>query len=182
MSTTKTNIDFKRVEEFQLTVDDEEAIQQLLGEVFSVYPDRTYYKQQPDFRYLGWENGQLIAHMAVEHRTINNAGQLLRIFGVADLCVERERQHRHIGSRLLSELALLGQKNSIDFIVLMAAEPELYLKNGFSAVNNICRWLIISSHTTLGVAQRHIEAALMVKALGEKRWRPGVVDFLGTIF
>ncbi|HKK78713.1 MAG TPA: GNAT family N-acetyltransferase [Phaeodactylibacter sp.] len=182
MSTTKANIDLRRVEEFQLTADEEQAVRQLLGNAFSVYPDRTYYKQQPDFRYLGWENGKLIAHMAVEHRTINNAEQLLRIFGVADLCVEREWQHQHIGSQLLSELSLLGQKNGIDFIVLLAAEPELYLKNGFKAVNNICRWLMISSHTTLGVAQRHIEAALMVKALGEKRWRPGVVDFLGTIF
>ena len=182
MSTTKTNIDFKRVEEFQLTADDEEAIQQLLGNAFLVYPNRTYYKQQPDFRYLCWENGQLIAHMAVEHRTINNADQLLRIFGVADLCVHKEWQHQHIGSRLLSELSLLGQKNGIDFIVLMAAEPELYLKNGFKAVNNICRWLVISSHTTLGVAQRHIEAELIVNALGKKRWRHGVVDFLGTIF
>lgn len=182
MSTTKIDIDLRRLEEFQLTAADEQAIRQLFSSAFSVYPDRTYYKLQPNFRYLCWNGSQLVAHMAVEHRTINNAGQLLRIFGVADLCVEPDWQHQRIGSHLLSELALLGQKNGIDCIVLMASEQAFYLKNGFESVNNRCRWLMISNHTTLGVAQRHIEATLMVKALGEKRWQPGLVDFLGTVF
>jgi len=182
VSTTKVNIDVQRVEEFELTAEEEQAIRQLLGSAFSVYPDRTYYKQQPDFRYLCWEQDTLVAHMGIEHRTINNAGQLLRIFGVADLCVQKAYQHRHIGSLLLSELSLLGQKNGIDFVVLIASDQQLYLKNGFLPVDNTCRWLLISEHATLGVAQRHIESALMVKPLGKKRWKNGVVDFLGPIF
>jgi predicted N-acetyltransferase YhbS len=170
------------VEEFRLTAQEEQAIRQLLERAFSVYPDRTYYKQQPNFRYLCWEEERLVAHMAVESRIINNAGQLLRIFGVADLCVEKAYQHQHIGSKLLSELSLLGQKNGIDFLVLVAAEQQLYLKNGFLPVDNTCRWLLISEHATLGVAQRHIKSALMVKPLGKKPWKKGTVDFLGPMF
>jgi predicted N-acetyltransferase YhbS len=175
-------MELKRVEEFQLRPEEEAAVSGLLGSAFSAYPKRSYYKQPPDFRYLAWEGERLIAHMAVEHRTINNSGALLRIFGLADLCVADSHRQKRLASHLLSELSLLGMQHRIDFIVLMATQKQLYLRNGFVLVNNLCRWIMISEHSTLGVAQRQIEATLMVKKLGRKEWGEGLVDFLGPVF
>jgi len=161
----------------------EAAIAGLLGECFPEYPKgRIYYKQMPDFRFLCWENEALVAHMAVEHRIVNNEGQLLRIFGITDLCVAEPFQHRRLASRLISELAILGLRCRVDFLLLMAKDHSLYLSNGFKLVANSCQWLMISEHNSLGVTRRQVRSSLMVKALGKKQWRPGLVDFLGHVF
>ncbi|MCB0551683.1 MAG: GNAT family N-acetyltransferase [Phaeodactylibacter sp.] len=174
---------FQRLPEFEIDEATENAIAGLLGECFPEYPQgRTYYKQLPDFRFLCWENDALIAHMAVEHRMINNDGQAFRIFGVVDLCVAEAFQHRRLASRMLSELALLGLRHRVDFLLLMAKDHGLYLSNGFQLVTNTCQWLMISEYRTLGIAHRRVKSSLMVKALGKKEWRPGLVDFLGYVF
>ncbi len=176
-------MELERIEEFQIAEATHLAIQQLLEEAFSGYPEgRSFFKQLPDFRYLLWQGDQLAAHMAVEHRLINNADQLLHIFGVADLCVAASFQQRKLASRLLEELTQLGKQHRIDFLVLQANEAKLYENNGFQPQENLCQWLLITQNKTLGVARRRIEHSLMVKPLGDKIWKPGLVDFLGHVF
>ncbi|MEM8906905.1 MAG: GNAT family N-acetyltransferase [Bacteroidota bacterium] len=173
----------QRLEEFALSSPQHTAIQELLRLCFSEYPQqRSYYKQIPDFRYLVWQDQQLIGHLAVEHRMINVAGNIARIFGVADLCVATSFQDQKIASNLLQQLENLGRQNDIDFLVLTAAEHKLYLNNGFQLVNNTCRWLMINEHQTLGVGHRRIEDCLMVKRLGPLQWKEGLVDLLGYVF
>lgn len=173
----------ERLCEFEIGETTEAAIAGLLGQCFPDYPrGRIYYKQLPDFRFLCWENNTLIAHMAVEHRMVNNDGQALRIFGISDLCVAEPFQHRRLASRLISELALLGLRHRIDFLLLMAKDHGLYLSNGFQLVANTCRWLMINEHQSLGIAHRRVQSSLMVKALGKKEWRPGLADLLGYVF
>lgn len=173
----------ERLEEFQIDAQKEGHIAELLGQCFPDYPGgRIYLKQLPDFRYLCWESDGLIAHMAVEHRLVNNDGELFRIFGIVDLCVAEAFQHRKLASRLISELSILGLQHRVDFLVLMAKDHGLYLSNGFQAVSNNCRWLMIQEHQSLGIAQRRVQSSLMVKALGKKKWRPGLVDLLGHVF
>lgn len=176
-------MELQRLEEFQIDAQTEAAIAGLLCECFPEYPQgRTYYKQLPDFRYLCWKAEQLIAHMAVEHRMINNAGAVYRIFGIADLCVAEAFQHQKLASRLLTELSLLGERHRVDFLMLMAKDHGLYLSNGFQLVANTCQWLLINEHRSFGIAHRRVPASLMVKALGEKEWKPGLADFLGHVF
>ena len=173
----------QRLQEFEIDEATESAIAGLLGSCFPEYPEgRIYYKQLPDFRFLCWENEALIAHMAVEHRIVNNDGQAFRVFGIADLCVSESFQHRRLASRMLSELSILGLRHRIAFLLLMAKDHSLYRANGFQLVPNTCKWLMISEHSTLGIAHRRVPSSLMVKALGKKEWRPGLVDFLGHVF
>ncbi len=169
------------MEEFRLSRKEEEAIQQLLKAAYSVYPERTYFRQLPDFRYLVWEGEELLAQMSVAYRLVNNGGQLLRVFGIADLCVAPEHQHRQLGSQLLERLDALGRESACDFILLMASEPAFYRRHGFEPVSNTCRWLLLHREETLGIAQRSIDQALMVKPLGDKRWREGLVDLMGPM-
>jgi len=173
----------KRLEEFLIDEATHQKIEELLLDSFDDYPQgRTYYKQLPCFRFLAWEADQLVGHLAVEHRIINVGGVQARIFGVVDLCVRRTKQHQKIGSQLLNELETLGQEAQIDFIVLVAYDKQLYIKNKFQETDNICRWLLINDAKTFGVSQRSIGNSLMVKPLGKKEWNEGILDFLGHIF
>lgn len=173
----------QRIEEFRIQKTERSAIQALLCQSFSGYPpDRIYFKQLPDFRYLIWKEQQLAAHLAVEHRVINNDGQVLHVFGIVDLCVAREFQKKQLASRLLAELESLGRENGIDFLVLLASDLSFYESFGFQLVNNLCQWVIIHNHQAMAVKCRRMPDTLMVKPLGDKGWQPGPVDFLGPLF
>jgi len=176
-------MDIQRIEEFRITPDQKEAIQQLLVDCFPGYPlGRTYFKQLPNFRYLVFKKEQVIAHLAVEHRMIALDQKPYAIFGVVDICVAPEHRKQNIAATLLDQLENLGRKHLIDFIILTASENQLYLNNGYQIQSNTCRWLFINDHQTLGVKNHHLSDALLVKSLGGKEWTPGVVDFLGTVF
>ena len=102
-------MNIKRVEEFLIRESDRAKIHALLSECFSDYPKgRTYYKQLPTFRLLAWEGDDLVGHLAVEHRMMNNAGNLIRVFGIVDLCVAKDFQHQKIGTQLLDQLEKTG--------------------------------------------------------------------------
>jgi GNAT superfamily N-acetyltransferase len=174
----------QRIEEFRIDPSAAAAIQRLLRACFPDYPpNRTYFRQIPNFRFLAWHgDGQLVGHCAIEHRLINNAGVVLRIFGIADLCVAPPQQHHRLATRLLGETEALARAHGIDCLLLLAKEHGLYLNNGFVAVDNPGKWLLIQNDQTLGVARRSLENSLLVKPLGERIWQSGLVDFLGHIF
>ncbi len=172
-----------RIEEFQIIEAVQQAISQLLATAFSTYPPgRTYYKQKPSFRYLAWEDDKLIGHLAVEHRMISIGGRETPIFGIADLCISPNHQQKQIASELLQQLEQLGKSHGIQFLLLVAQEHGVYLKNGFRLVHNPCKWLIIQEHQSLGLGHRKLKDCLMVKALGPLKWSDGLVDFMGHIF
>ncbi|NRA51472.1 MAG: GNAT family N-acetyltransferase [Phaeodactylibacter sp.] len=171
----------ERKEEFSLSTHQQRGIQRLLKDAFPGYPDRTFYRQLPDFRYLGYHEDKLMAHMAVEHRLLHNAGDLHQVFGIMDLCVDPMFQRRRIGSYLLEQISTLGQANGIDFLVLIAGQHQLYLDNGFQLVSNPCIWMMISGNQSLGLTRRSVNHSLMVKPLSGKQWQEGLVDFLGPI-
>ena len=75
-----------------------------------------------------------------------------------------------------------SEEERIDFLLLMAKDHGFYQANGFQLATNTCQWLMISEHHALGIAHRRVKSSLMVKALGKKEWRPGLVDFLGHVF
>lgn len=158
-------------------------IADLLQICFPQYPSaRTHFRQIPHFRILAQDDsGTLLGHIAVEHRMVHNAGQVLCIFGLADVCIHPEYQNKGLGTRLLNFLENLAREAQIEALLLIAPEPEFYLKNDFLAVENDCKWLFLQGDQTLGVLNRKVEG-LMVKMLGAKSWREGQLDLLGHIF
>lgn len=173
----------QRIEEFKINKKQHSEISELLKLCFSSYPsNRSFYKQFPSFRYLVFEEKKFIAHLAIIHRMIKVGEENFIIFGVSDLCVHPNFQQKKIASVLLQKLETLGKKHKIDFITLIAQEQNFYKKNGFNVYNNDCRWLIINETQSLGLAQRNLDNSLMVKTLGEKKWKNGMVDFQGCLF
>lgn len=172
------------VPEYELKPSSDVAIRDLLQVCFPGYPSgRNYYKQLPSFRYLAWQDDRLAAHAALEHRVINNGGQILRILGLTDFCVSPEDQNQHLASRLLEAIAQLGQTTEVDFILLLSSNPAVYLQNGFRPIDAKCRWVILHQHQTVGVARRRMEQTIMIRSVSGKAWREGgELDFLGPVF
>lgn len=173
----------ERIEEFSINLTKQRAIQKLLSQSFAGYPSaRIYYKQVPDFRYLVWQEDQLIGHLAVEHRIINNDGQIIPIFGVVDLCISDQFQNQHLASKLLHRLEQLGKDNQVEFVILLTNDPSFYQNCGYQPQNNLCQWVLIHAHQTMGATSRRLDYNLMIKPLADKTWLPGPVDFLGPLF
>jgi predicted N-acetyltransferase YhbS len=171
--------------EYQLSEKTHRAIQQLLEEGFENYPRaRDFFRQLPTSRMLAWsEEGELIGHLAVEHRIVNNDGQLWRVFGIADFTVAKAHRNQRIGSTLLQSLTELGRSSGIDFLLLLAHDSgSIYAQNGFLPIDAQCKWLLINQDQSLGVLNRYIANSLMIKPLGNAVWRSGFLDFLGHIF
>jgi GNAT superfamily N-acetyltransferase len=173
----------KLVPEYKLSDDVRKLANRLLVASFPDYPlDRSYYKLLPQFRYLVWENENLIAHMGIEHRVITNTGIPARIFGLIDLCVASSYRSQKIATTLIQQIEELGKTNKIDFLILFADDARLYAENGYQRVANICRWLKVDEHQIIGVGEESLSDCMMVKQLGEQTWQNGTVDLLGYLF
>ncbi|MEM7758645.1 MAG: GNAT family N-acetyltransferase [Cyanobacteria bacterium P01_A01_bin.40] len=145
--------------------------------------NRSYYKQLPHFRYLAYDNEQLIGQMGVDHRVISVGDSIFSIFGVIDLCVIPNYQRQGIATQLLNILTKLAEEKSIDFLLLVADNDKLYAKNGFKYVSSYCSFLRIHEYQNYGVAFEKIENEFMVKQIGKKSWRQdGLMDLLGYRF
>lgn len=176
-------IQLQRIEDYLLSPTQEEELARLLSASFPGYPaNRTYYLQLPSFRYLATLNHQLIGHLAVTHRIINAGGEPARIFGLGDLCVQAGYKRKKIGSLLLNTLEKEALQHQIDFLVLVSDDQAFYLSKGFTLIENICRWVSIRSHESIGLVQGRIPGSLWVKSLHGKKWGDGIVDLLGYMF
>lgn len=171
-----------RMAEAEIPADLMLQAQALLQKCFPGYPSRAYFKVPPHFRYLAGAGGQLVGQMGVELRMIKVGGNVLRTFGVVDLCVSGSERSRGLASRLLAELTQLARSCRMDFVILFADDDRLYTRNGWARVANPCTWVKIDEHTTLGVARAEDTGSLMVKQIGQHAWPEGEADLLGHVF
>jgi GNAT superfamily N-acetyltransferase len=157
-------------------------LQALLQMCFPGYPSRSYFKLPPHFRYLAMSGGELAGQVGVELRVIKAGGNVLRTFGVVDLCVRDSERSRGLGGRLLAEVTRFAGSCGMDFVILFADDDRLYTRNGWARAANPCSWLKIHEHATLGLATAEDTGALMVKQIGQHAWPEGEVDLLGHLF
>jgi GNAT superfamily N-acetyltransferase len=171
-----------RMAEAEIPPDLTHQLQALLQACFPEYPSRTYFKLPPHFRYLAMAGGELVGQVGVELRVIRAGGDVLRTFGVVDLCVRESERSRGLAGHLLAEVTQLAGSCGMDFVILFADDDRLYTRNGWHRAANPCTWLKIHEHATLGVATAQDTGALMVKSIGQQAWPEGEVDLLGHVF
>jgi GNAT superfamily N-acetyltransferase len=157
-----------RVAEIDIDEDLGQRLQSALQACFADYPDRSYYKLPPHFRYLVMAGGTVAAQMGVEFRVIRVGDCVVRTLGVSDLCVQRDRRSCGLASRLLAEVTANARACVMDFVILFADDDRLYVKSGWARVSNRLSWLKINEHTTVGLAHKVAEHAMMVKAVGAR--------------
>jgi hypothetical protein len=83
---------------------------------------------------------------------------------------------------MLSEVTEFARSCGMDFVILFADDDRVYTRNGWSRAGNLCSWLKIHDHATLGLATAEQTSALMVKVIGQQAWPEGDVDLLGHLF
>jgi GNAT superfamily N-acetyltransferase len=172
----------RRVWEPEVGGDLEVQLQSLLQRCFPGYPARSYFKLPPHFRYVATDDGRVVAQMGVELRVFRVGDEVVRVFGVVDLCVDEGGRSRGLAGRLLRALTETAGGARVDFIVLFADDDRLYLRNGWVHVTNRCSWVKIDSHRTLGLAANESLPEMMVKPTGSRQWPDGDVDLLGHVF
>jgi hypothetical protein len=171
------------IPEYEISRDVNQLIIRLLVDSFPSYPpDRSYYKILPQFRYLVWAGENLIAQMGVEHRVITNTGIPARIFGLIDLCVASPDRGQKIATTLLQQVEKLGRTSKVDFLILFADDSRLYIENGYQRVTNLCRWMKVDEHQTIGIGEESKADCMMVRQIGIQKWHDGTVDLLGYLF
>jgi GNAT superfamily N-acetyltransferase len=172
-----------RVAEAEIGADLSRQLQALLQRSFPGYPSRSYFKLPPHFRYLAMtSSGDVAAQMGVEYRVIRVGANVVRTFGVVDLCVEESYRSRGLAGRLLADVTELAGSCAMAFIVLFADDDRLYARNGWARVTNRCTWVRINDHVTLGLARQEDPEVMMVKAVAGQAWPEGDVDLLGHLF
>jgi GNAT superfamily N-acetyltransferase len=171
-----------RVAEAELGADIRRQVQALLQLCFPGYPRRAYFKLPPHFRYLARAQGALVGQMGVEFRVVRVGSEILRTFGVVDLCVRQSERSRGLAARLLTEVTGLARSCGMDFVILFADDDRVYARNGWTREANPCTWVKIHEHTTVGLTRAAQTGALMVKAIGPQAWPEGEVDLLGHLF
>jgi N-acetylglutamate synthase-like GNAT family acetyltransferase len=173
-----------RVEEFQITKALHQKVQSLLELCFQDYPtSQDFLHQKPNFRYLMLDDKKLVGHMAVDHRIIQLDDQVLSIFGIIDLCVHPDYQHKKLASELITTLEVLALEHEVEALLLFSNLFSFYDKLGFEKKSNKCRWLMIQNNVSLGVARRALDDCLMVKMLTDNKWpSEKELDLLGHVF
>ncbi len=175
-------ITLARVAEAEIGAQLGQQLQALLQRCFPGYPSRSYFKLPPHFRYLALAHGVLAGQMGVELRVIRAGSDVIRTFGVVDLCVLPGERSHGLAARLLAEVTEFARSCAMDFVILFADDDRVYTWNGWARAANPCTWVKIHEHTTLGLARAAQTGALMVKAIGARAWPEGEVDLLGHVF
>jgi len=177
-------MELKRIEEYSIGADLKLAIRGLFDSCFPHYPaNQIFMGQVPQFRQLLFhENGQLMGHIAVDFRIVNNGGTPVSAFTLSDVCVHPDYRQQGFGTGLMEAVESLAHAFDVEFLLLISADQDWYIHRGFSPVNESMKWLVIRNAQSMGVISRRMHSALMVKAVGSRSWLPGLVDFLGPIF
>lgn len=171
----------KRLSEAEIDPHLHLSLQGLLGACFDGYPQRSYFKIPPHFRYVVTEGPTVLAHLGVELRVIRVGERILRTFGVVDVCVREDRRGQGSAGRLLEEVARYASACAMDFVVLFADRDDLYTRHGFTRVDNPLTWVKINDHHTIGLAQSVTPHEMMVRPVTGAVWPPGEIDLLGHV-
>ena len=177
-------LEIRKYSEFELTPDIQHQIALLLQKCFpeTNYHGKHYLKQLPHYRLLAYEDEMLIGQVGIDYRIMRLNDQAIHVFGVVDLCVLEENRNHYIGSFLLEEVEKLAKNSNADFILLFSKVGNIYKKHDYKNVDNICTWLKIDEHKTIGIGDEFIKDEIMVKEISTKKWESGNLDFLGYLY
>ncbi|MEM7014943.1 MAG: GNAT family N-acetyltransferase, partial [Verrucomicrobiota bacterium] len=145
------------------------SIAQIRNECFpEAKIDRSYAKQLPHFRYLAFDQDQLVGQMGVDHRMISVGSEVLSIFGIIDLCVTEPSRGHGFASTMIHEVTQLAEAAKSDFLFLIADDHRIYIKNGFQSISPFVSWMRIDEHRNYGVVVERLEDEVMIKQIGAK--------------
>jgi GNAT superfamily N-acetyltransferase len=175
-------LEIRRINDWEMDAALRQQVEVLVRTCFPGYPARGYSKLPPHERYLATLGDVLVAHVGIEHRLLRVGDHVFKARGIADLCVSEGHRSHGIATSLLVEITTYAQSCGVDFVVLFADKHDVYLRSGWTLVGNLCSWVKIDEHRTLGIAAGTLGDCMMVKPIGDHVWPSGEVDMLGHVF
>jgi GNAT superfamily N-acetyltransferase len=174
----------ERVLEGELSEARERSIMLLLEDCFpDTFSGRIYFQQIPHVRFLLFDGDLLLGQVAVDFRVIRVGKEVVRILGVIDLCVRSEVRRRGYGTVFLHVVAEQARAWRAQHLVLFADRSELYLRNGYAAINPAeVKWLAIEERQSYGLIEGDMTGTLFAKSLFFEPWPEGSIDMLGYLF
>jgi GNAT superfamily N-acetyltransferase len=181
---TTTGETIERVLEMGLRASLEKRIADLLDQCFpNTFEGRSYYKQVPHSRLLLRINRRLIGHAGLDHRVIRVGETVIRVTGIVDLCVDPDHCRVGRGSTLLTFAESIARRGQTDHMILFADRADLYVRNGYRAVEPaVVTWLAIDERASHSMQRRDFSGTFMVKALSDEPFPGGEIDLLGYLF
>jgi GNAT superfamily N-acetyltransferase len=172
--------------DYELPLSVRQSLQVLLSDCFPEYlSERLYYKQVPHGRLLAVKDGCLVGQVGIDYRVVRIGDQVLRTFGVVDLCVASEVQGHGIGRQLLEALEARARHGEVDVLMAIADDPRLYAAGGFKRINPMTRWLAIEDRTSIHLVEKDLGGCMLVKMVRTEQpvvENRGSVDLLGYLF
>lgn len=156
----------------------------LLDQCFpNTFEGRSYFKQIPHARVLMWRGNSLIGYAGLDHRVIRIGDAVTRVTGIVDLCVDPSYWHIGRGSALLQFAETLARGGQSTFMILFADRTDLYLRNGYRAIEPaVLTWLAIEERTSHSMQRRDFSGTFMVKEITDIAFPSGEIDLLGYLF
>lgn len=171
------------IPEHLLTNDDNQAIARLLARCFTTdFGGRSFFQTRQSWRHVVRQDGQIVAHLAVQLRAVRLGNDLLTVAGIADVATHPDHRGQGHAARLL-QAAIAAARQSPAQHVLLFGTAKLYAAAGFHPTANPLTYLDLTGARTRALHRDEANPHLQVLALGHDGWDESLpLDLLGGLF
>lgn len=142
------------------------------GQDAEIFSRQRYYNEMPEHRYMFWNKGDLIAHIAVHDQEVLIDEIPYPICGIAEVCVHPNYRKQGMVKILLGKIHLARMEYGDAYSILFGDE-EVYSSSGYLCVDNL---------KTLNPSKEwSVTGHTMVHALN-KKWPDCEVKLVGIPF
>lgn len=171
------------IPEHLLTNADDVAIAGLLARCFKTdFGGRSFFQTRHSWRHLIRNDGQIVAHLAVQLRAVRLGEDLLTIAGIADVATDPD--HRGLGhAATLLQAAIATARQSQASHVLLFGTAKLYPAAGFRPIRNPLTYIDLTGARSGQIHRNQPEDHLQVLDLSDTAWdETKPLDLLGGLF
>jgi putative acetyltransferase len=172
------------IPEHALSADIDTAIGALMDAGFGEeagFRGQSFHKMRHHLRIVGWQDGQMIGHVAMQLRAIRANNAALTIAAIGEVAVHPAHQGKGIGSALMRR-AIGTAKDTVAEFAMLFGHPGLYAPLGFCNQPNRLTYVTWANHTPRDVVTDTIES-LMVLPLGSTHWdETAEINLCGPLF
>jgi len=145
----------------------------------SMFRAKRYNAELPAHRWIVRADDQsLAAHLAIHDKLVRVDGKILRVGGVAEVCVHPAHRGKKLVSRLLASAHAWMESEGIPFSVLFG-RIEVYASQGYRQIPNPCR-CYNASHSAW---ETGATPWILVRPLASDPWpETGILDLRSPSF
>lgn len=179
---SQNEITIERVEELRLSQEQETQIAQLLKATYSVdFQDRSFFQNRHHCRFMAYQSGEVVGHLAVAYRAIQMGGRTVNIIGIGEVAVAKKARKQGVATELVQCALDEGRLARADFATLFGTEA-LYAKAGFAKATNVITLSEMEGART-GAIVHETDHHFMIKPLSNMAWDfEAPVDLAGFAF